>query len=159
MLVCDGLKGLPMRSSAVWEKTSCEAASSICCGTLQVRIGRDWAQIANDLKPIYTAASKADALDRFAEFSGKWEKRYPPIIRLWRTPRPNSSLPAPSTGIRTVICTTNAIESIKARFRRWVKARDHFPTEQAALKRLYLAVVSLDPRQGAPAMDQGGRPP
>jgi putative transposase len=44
---------------------------------------RDWAQIAKDLKPVYTAASEAGALDRFAEFSGKWEKRYPAIIRLW----------------------------------------------------------------------------
>ena len=44
---------------------------------------RDWAQIAKDLKPVYTAASESEALDRFAEFSGKWEKRYPAIIRLW----------------------------------------------------------------------------
>ena len=47
--------------------------------------------------------------------------------------------------IRTVICTTNAIESINARLRRAVNARGHFPTEQAALKCLYLAVMSLDP--------------
>ena len=40
-------------------------------------------QIAKDLKPVYTAASESEALDRFAEFSGKWEKRYPAIIRLW----------------------------------------------------------------------------
>jgi len=44
---------------------------------------KDWGVIAKDLKPIYNAASEADALDRFAEFSGKWEKRYPAIIRLW----------------------------------------------------------------------------
>jgi len=45
-----------------------------------------------------------------------------------------------------VICTTNAIvESINARLRRAVRARGHFPTEQAALKCLYLAVTSLDP--------------
>ena len=47
--------------------------------------------------------------------------------------------------IRTVICTTNAIESINARLRRAVNARGHFPTEQAALKCLYLAIMSLDP--------------
>ena len=47
--------------------------------------------------------------------------------------------------IRTVICTTNAIESLNARFRRSVKARGHFPTEQAALKHLYLVIISLDP--------------
>ena len=49
------------------------------------------------------------------------------------------------TEIRTVICTTNAIESINARLRRAVNARGHFPTEQAALKCLYLAIMSLDP--------------
>jgi putative transposase len=47
--------------------------------------------------------------------------------------------------IRTVICTTNAIESLNARFRRAVKARGHFPNEQAALKCLYLVIRSLDP--------------
>jgi hypothetical protein len=47
--------------------------------------------------------------------------------------------------IRTIICTTNAIESLNARFRRSVKARGHFPTEQAALKHLYLVILSLDP--------------
>src|SRR6516225_3917911 len=47
--------------------------------------------------------------------------------------------------ISTVICTTNAIESINARLRRAVNARGHFPTEQAALKCLYLAIMSLDP--------------
>lgn len=47
--------------------------------------------------------------------------------------------------IRKIICTTNAIESLNARFRRTVNARGHFPTEQAALKVLYRTVVSLDP--------------
>jgi transposase-like protein len=46
---------------------------------------------------------------------------------------------------RKVICTTNAVESLNARFRRSVKARGHFPSEQAALGHLYLAVVGLDP--------------
>jgi putative transposase len=47
--------------------------------------------------------------------------------------------------IRTVICSTNAIESLNARYRRAVKARGHFPTEQDALKCLYLVTRSLDP--------------
>ena len=86
------------------------------------------------------------ALDRFAEFSGKWEKRYPAIIRLWENAWAEF---VPflqfDREIRTVICTTNAIESINARLRRAVNARGHFPTEQAALKCLYLAIRSLDP--------------
>ena len=44
---------------------------------------RDWAQLAKDLKPVYTAPSEAEALDRFAEFNGKCGKRYLAIIRLW----------------------------------------------------------------------------
>jgi putative transposase len=48
-------------------------------------------------------------------------------------------------GVRDVIPVTNAIESLNARFRRSVKARGHFPNEQAALKCLYLTIISLDP--------------
>ena len=91
-------------------------------------------------------ASETEALDRFAEFSGKWEKRYPAIIRLWENAWAEF---VPflqfDREIRTIICTTNAIEPVNARLRRAVKARGHFPTEQAALKCLYLALMSLDP--------------
>jgi putative transposase len=47
--------------------------------------------------------------------------------------------------LRWVICSTNAIESVNARYRHAVRARGHFPTEQAALKCLYLATRALDP--------------
>jgi putative transposase len=49
------------------------------------------------------------------------------------------------TSIRSVVCTTNAVESINARIRRAVNARGHFPTDAAALKCVYLAIMSLDP--------------
>ena len=53
-----------------------------------------------------------------------------------------------------MICSTNAIESLNARYRRAVKARGHFPTEQAAMKCLYLVTRSLDPdRTGQGTMD------
>ena len=62
--------------------------------------------------------------------------------------------------IRTVIATTNAIESLNARFRRSVKAGGHFPNEQAALKHLYLTIVSLQPLAvAAGAGPTAGRPP
>ena len=50
-----------------------------------------------------------------------------------------------STEIRRVIYSTNAIESLHARMRRATRARGHFPTEQAAMKCLYLVIRSLDP--------------
>jgi putative transposase len=48
--------------------------------------------------------------------------------------------------IRKILCSTNAIESLNARYRRAVKARGHFPTEQAAMKCLYLVTRSPDPK-------------
>lgn len=107
---------------------------------------KDWSVIAADLKPVYTAPSESAALDAFAEFSAKWEKKYPAIIRLW-TNAWAEFVPFLQFDqeIRTIICTTNAIESINARIRRAVNARGHFPTEAAALKCVYLAIMSLDP--------------
>lgn len=63
-----------------------------------------------------------------------------------RTPGP-SSCPSSSfdVEIRTVICSTNAIESVNARIRKAVRARGHFPNEAAALKCVYMALMSLDP--------------
>jgi len=147
LLVCDGLKGLPDAVGAVWEKTIVQTCIvHLLRNSFKYASKRDWAQIAKDLKPVYTAASESEALDRFAEFSGKWEKRYPAIIRLWENAWAEF---VPflrfDREIRTIICTTNAIESINARLRRAVNARGHFPTEQAALKCLYLAIMSLDP--------------
>jgi transposase-like protein len=49
------------------------------------------------------------------------------------------------TEIRRVVCTTNAIESVNARIRKAVRTRGHFPNEQAALKCVYTAIMSLDP--------------
>jgi putative transposase len=147
MVVCDGLKGFPEAISAVWP----QAVTQTCIvhllrNSFRYASRRDWDKIAKDLRPVYTAASGAGALERFAEFAGTWEKRYPAIIKLWENAWPEfTPFLAFDREIRTLITTTNAIESLNARFRRSVKARGHFPTEQAALKHLYLVVISLDP--------------
>jgi putative transposase len=147
MVVCDGLKGLPDAVNSVWEKTIVQTCIvHLLRNSFKYASKRDWAEVAKDIKPVYTAVSEAAALDAFAEFSGKWEKRYPAIIRLWENAWAEfTPFLQFDNEIRTVICTTNAIESINARLRRAVNARGHFPTEQAALKCLYLAVMSLDP--------------
>jgi transposase-like protein len=147
MVVCDGLKGLPDAVNAVWEKTIVQTCIvHLLRNSFRYASKRDWDAIAKGLKPVYTAASEAGALDRFAEFSGKWEKRYPAIIKLWENAWAEfTPFLQFDREIRKVICTTNAIESINARLRRAVRARGHFPTEQAALKCLYLAITSLDP--------------
>jgi putative transposase len=147
IVVCDGLKGLPDAVGQVWPQTIVQTCIvHLLRNSFRYASKKDWSTLAKDLKPVYTAPSEQAALDRFADFSGKWEKRYPAIIRLW-TNAWAEFVPflAFDTEIRTIICTTNAIESINARIRRAVNARGHFPTEQAALKCIYLAIMSLDP--------------
>jgi putative transposase len=147
MVVCDGLKGFPDAIAQVWPA----AVTQTCIvhllrNSFRYASRRDWDKIAKDLRPVYTAATEAEALDRFAGFAGTWEGRYPAIIRLWESAWAEfTPFLAFDREIRTLITTTNAIESLNARFRRSVKARGHFPTEQAALKHLYLVVISLDP--------------
>ena len=105
-----------------------------------------WDEMSRDLRPVYTAPSEAAANERFVEFSSKWGKRYPAIIRLWENAW-SEFVPFLDydVEIRRVICSTNAVESLKARYRGAVRARVHFPTEQAALKCLCLATRALDP--------------
>src|SRR5579875_324031 len=114
-------------------------------GSFRYASRRDWTAIAKDLKPIYTAPTEAAAHDRLAEFAEAWEAKYPAIVRLWESAWaefvPFLSF-APD--VREVIYTTNSIESVNARIRRAVKARGHFPTATAALKCVYLALMSLD---------------
>ena len=147
MVVCDGLKGLPDAIAQAWP----QAITQTCIvhllrNSFRYASKKDWAAIAKELRPVYTAPSESAALDAFAEFSGQWEVRYPAIVKLWESAWAEF---VPflqfDKEIRTLICTTNAIESLNARFRRSVKARGHFPTEQAALKHLFLVIISLDP--------------
>jgi putative transposase len=147
ILVCDGLKGLPDSVAQVWPQTITQTCIvHLLRNSFKYASKRDWAAVAKGLKPVYTAPSEAAALDRFAEFSDIWENKYPAIVRLWTNAWaefvPFLQFDAE---IRTIVCTTNAIESINARIRRAVNARGHFPNEQAAMKCVYLAVMSLDP--------------
>jgi transposase-like protein len=147
MVVCDGLKGLPDAIETVWP----QALTQTCIlHLLRASFGyagrQHWDAIARALKPVYTASTAKAAEDAFLEFAQTWGERYPAIVRLWENSWaefvPFLQFDAE---IRRVICSTNAIESVNARIRKAVRARGHFPNEQAALKCIYMAVMSLDP--------------
>ncbi len=147
MVVCDGLTGLPEAITAVWPRTVTQTCIVHLLRNSFRYAGRQhWDAIAKALRPVYTAPTEAAARERFAEFTAAWGGRYPAIVRLWeRAWAEFVPFLAFDTEIRKVICSTNAIESVNARIRRAVRARGHFPTEQAALKCVYMAVMSLDP--------------
>ncbi|WNI19483.1 IS256 family transposase [Actinacidiphila sp. ITFR-21] len=147
MLVCDGLKGLPDAVETVWPRTIVQTCIvHLLRNSFRYAARQDWDKIAKALKPVCTAPNEAAAAERFGEFQDAWGKKYPAIIKLWENAWAEF-VPFLSfdVEIRTVICSTNAIESVNARIRKAVRARGHFPTEAAALKCIYLALMSLDP--------------
>lgn len=145
--VCDGLKGLPEAITTTWELATVQACViHLIRNTFRFASRTYWEEMSRDLRPVYTAPSEAAARERFAEFNAKWGKRYPAISKLWENAW-SEFVPFLDydVEIRRVICSTNAIESLNARYRRAVRARGHFPNDTAALKCLYLVTRSLDP--------------
>ena len=148
MLVCDGLKHLPAAVAQVWPQTVVQACIvHLLRNSFRYASKADWAAVAKALKPVYTAANEAEPLERFVEFTDSpLGRKYPAIVRLWENAWAEFvPFLAFDREIRSVVCTTNAIESLNSRYRRAVNARGHFPTEQAALKCLFLTTMALDP--------------
>uniref|UniRef100_UPI0038CD6203 IS256 family transposase n=1 Tax=Nonomuraea corallina TaxID=2989783 RepID=UPI0038CD6203 len=147
MVVCDGLKGLPDAIETVWPRALTQTCViHLLRGSFRYAARQHWDAIARALKPVYTAPTADAAEDRFLEFCEAWGDRYPAIVKLWENSWAEF---VPflqfDPEIRRVVCSTNAIESVNARIRKAVRARGHFPNEQAALKCVYLAIMSLDP--------------
>jgi len=147
MVVCDGLKGLPDAIGTVWP----QAITQTCIvhlmrASFRYAARQDWDKISKALKPVYTAPTAKAAEDRFLDFQEAWGDKYPAIVRLWENSWAEF---VPflqfDPAIRRIVCTTNAIESVNSRIRKAVRARGHFPNEQAALKCVYMAIMSLDP--------------
>ncbi|GAA1801560.1 hypothetical protein GCM10009735_37610 [Actinomadura chokoriensis] len=147
MVVCDGLTGLPDAVGNVWPQALVQTCIvHLLRNSFRYAARQDWDKVAKALKPVYTAPTESAATERWLEFAETWGTKYPAIVRLWENAWAEF---VPflqfDPEIRKVVCSTNAIESVNARIRRAVKARGHFPNEQAALKCVYLAVMSMDP--------------
>ena len=135
ILVCDGLKGLPDAVGNAWPLTTVQTCIiHLLRNSFRYAGRQDWEKIARDLRPVYTAPTEAAAKERFTEFTQTWGGKYRAIIQLWENAW-SEFVPFLDYDdeIRKIICTTNAIESLNARYRRAGRARGHFPTEQAAL--------------------------
>ncbi len=102
----------------------------------------DWVPITRGLRAIYTAATVEAAIVEFESFADRWRSKYPAMIASWeKTWDEFVPFLAFPVELRRIVYTTNAIESLNARFRRAVRHRGHFPNEQAAMKVLYLVAT------------------
>jgi putative transposase len=146
IVCCDGLTGLPDAISVTWP----QAVVQLCVvhlirASLRYASKKYWVPLTRDLRPVYTAADEAAAAVALEDFARAWEDRYPAIVRLWRA-HWSEFIPflAFPPEVRRVVYTTNLIESMNARLRKVTRNRGQFPSEQAALKVLYLAVRNLE---------------
>lgn len=143
LIVCiDGLKGFPQAIEAVFP----EARVQLCIvhmvrASLNYGNWKERKLVAADLKAIYRAASERQAATELEDFISKWGGKYQAIGKLWKEHwariTPFFDFPAE---VRRMIYTTNAVESLHMTLRKIIKTRGSFPSEEAALKLLYLAL-------------------
>jgi len=146
LIICiDGLKGFPQAIEAVFP-----AARVQLCIVHMVRASLhyvNWKErklVAADLKAIYRAATERQAASELEEFVAKWGGKYQAIGKLWKENwehvTPFFEFPA---DVRRMIYTTNAVESLHMTLRKIIKTRGSFPSEEAAVKLLYLALRNV----------------
>jgi len=140
--VVDGLKGFPEAITSVYPQTLVQTCIvHLIRNSLAFVSWKDRKAILPSIKAIYRAESADAALLRLAEFEAEWGKRYPAIGQIWRNAWEHV-VPffAFAPGIRKMIYTTNAVEALHRSLRKIIKTRGSFPTDEAALKLLYLAI-------------------
>ena len=141
--VVDGLKGFPEAIGAVFPKTQVQACIvHLIRSSLAFVSCKDRKAVAAALKEVYrarTAEAGQAALEAFDE--GPWGRKYPVIAQSWRR-HWTEVIPfyAFPSEVRRIVYTTNAIEALNAKLRSAVRTRGHFPTDEAALKLLYLVL-------------------
>jgi transposase-like protein len=144
IVCCDGLKGLPDAIRVTWpEATVQTCVVHLVRNGLRYASRKYWAKISQEMREIYTAPTVEAAEARFGEFAENWRGLYPAMIQSWENAW-NEFVPFLEfpVELRKIVYTTNAVESLNARFRRAVRHRGHFPNEQAAMKVLYLVATT-----------------
>ena len=152
--VVDGLKGFPEAINAVFPLTVIQTCIvHLIRHSLEFVSWKDRKLVVPALKAIYRAKNAEAGLKALAEFEASfWGQRYPAIAQSWQR---NWEHVVPFfaylESVRRIIYTTNAIEALNAKLRRAVRARGHFPNDDAAMKLLYLVLNN--------AADEWKRPP
>ncbi|WP_323072712.1 IS256 family transposase [Mycetohabitans endofungorum] len=144
--VVDGLKGFPEAINTVFPETTVQTCIvHLIRNSLDFASWKERKQVAAELKEVYRAPSaEAAALALQAFDEGPWGCKYPPIAALWRRAWEQvTPFFAFAPDIRKIIYTTNSIESLHMQLRKIIKARGHFPSDEAALKLLWLALRNV----------------
>ena len=141
--IVDGLKGFPDAITAVFPQAQVQTCIvHLIRHSLAFVSYKDRKAVASALKQIYKAKDADSGQAELEDFAnGCWGKKYPAIAQAWRR---NWSEVIPffafPEDVRRIIYTTNSIESLNAKLRRAVRTRGHFPSDESALKLLFLVL-------------------
>ena len=150
---CDGLTGLPAAVNSVWP----DAVVQTCVvhllrASMRYASWKDRKKMMGSLRPIYTAPTVEAAELALEAFREAWGTKAPGAVATWaRAWEDFTPFLAFSPQIRKIIYTTNMIESINFQIRKVTKARGSFPTDEAAMKLLYLALRNVSTKRGGEA--------
>jgi putative transposase len=150
ILICcvDGLKGFPEAIEAIFPQTTVQTCIvHLIRASLRYVPRRQFDAVTKDLKPIYTAINPDQAMLALEAFEAKWGELLPIVPRMWREAWQHViPFMAFEPEVRRVIYTTNAIEALNRQLRKAVKTKGSFPSEEAAIKLLYLAIQNAVPQ-------------
>jgi putative transposase len=154
--VVDGLKGFPDAIQAAFPQALVQTCIvHLLRNSLEFVSWKDRKAVAAALKDIYRAVDADAALAALEAFEdGAWGRKYPAISQIWRRAW-NEVVPfyAFPAEVRRILYTTNAIESLNAKLRRAVRARGHFPTDEAAMKLIFLVLNRTEKQWTMPARE------
>lgn len=148
IVCCDGLKGLPESVNNVWPHAIVQTCVvHLIRASMRFVSLDDRKAVAKSLKPIYTAVNDAAARQALEQLKHDWGHKYTGLISTWeRSWEQFIPFLEFHPAIRKVIYTTNMIESINYQLRKISKTRGHFPSEDAAVKLLYLGIRNITGR-------------
>ncbi|EKO78318.1 IS1356, transposase [Leptospira sp. Fiocruz LV3954] len=158
LIACvDGLKGFPETIVSVFPNAQVQLCIvHMVRNSLKLVSYKQKKELVIDLKAIYKSPSEEIAKKALDDFATKWDSQYPMISKSWRN-NWESVIPflAYPPNIRKAIYTTNAIESMNMGLRKIIKNRGSFPTDEATIKLLYLALNNMSKKWTMPIQDWG----
>ena len=151
----DGLTGFPEAIRAVFPHTQVQLCIvHMIRNSLKYVPWKNMKAVATDLKEIYTAPTEEMALRALESFEEAWGKIYPPIGQMWRRHWPEIvPFLAYPADIRKAIYTTNTIEAINRQIRKVIKTKGLFPSDDAAIKLIFLALQNASKKWTMPIRD------
>ena len=147
---CDGLTGLPDAITSVFPDTVVQTCVvHVIRNAMRFVSYQDRKKIATSMRTIYTAPTVEAAELALKDLDAEWGRQYPGVTDVWRRAWnefiPFLDYPAE---LRRIVYTTNAIESINFQLRKITKTRGHFPSDEAAMKLLYLGLRNISSKRG-----------